>query len=1255
MQLLSKFKKQNFKFIIQVVFVLLFYTNSQAVTINSNAITGNWSSGTSWVGGIIPTANDTAVIVANAVITVNNNSCIAYKAKINNLGTLNCSSNTLRLGGGLVTINVLGTNYTYIGNGSLTINTGGIFNLQTGTLQLTGNFITNGTFNCGTGTVVFDTKNAVIGISGSKAPTFYNLVNNDSVRSYYPVQGGFGVTLHSNNTTIKGNVVIDGTFNRNTSATNDTAKVTFDGSTTLSGLYSFYLNNVLINTGATLNAANKNFNLYGNWTSNGTFICGTGSIFFLRDTYFPLLQSIYQANPDLNPFYNLEINKTVGSVTQITGPLNINGNIYVNNNFSVNKGTYDMGGVHRLYVGKNFSVNAANAAIYNASTGRLLMNGSAATPQQINTGGSNLYKFSIENTGGGVIQASDINVTFELALTIGVLYTKNGATLYELYLSNSSSISLPTYSTSSFLVGKLKREIIAGAANYIFPIGVMNSIPLKYRPITYQQTSSGSATNIYITEDTISNIGTYKSNFWTRIQENTGTPVGSFIYSYDLSTDFPAGTIECAIQTQRGSIPPPANWNFVLNTTTAASGGNNGTITSTIPSTMSPNAFVLGEVTPIASDITICAGNSTNLTVTSPSNFGFFNWYDAPTGGNLIQSNSTNYTTTVLNDTTIYYVEHNNGLNGCGSHRTPLTVFVKPTPIITVNNPTICEGNSTNLTANGASTYIWDNGSTDNTISISPTTNTIYSVTGTSDGCSSTAISSVIVNPIPVITVNSPTMCELDSTLLTANGGTTYSWSNGSTDNPVSISPAITTTYTVTGTSLGCSSISIATVTVNPNPNVTVNNPTICAASTTSLTANGADSYLWSNGSTTNPITVSPGINATYTVTGTSLGCTGTAISTVTISSNLLIDILPSSPTICEGASTSLTATGGDNYLWSSGASINPINVSPISTTTYSVTGTDASGCSGTSTTTILVNPNPVIIVNSPTICEGNSTVLTANGATLYNWDTGSTSNSFSVTPLITTTYSVTGTSLGCSGTAVSTVTVNSNPEILVNNDTICEGDFAVISVSGAESYIWSNSSTSDSLIISPMSTTSFTVTGTSNGCIGTGISTITINALPMLTLTNDHSGLTIYDGEIVTFTAQPSGYNNYTFSINNFVVQSGTSNLYITNSLSNNDTLTVIVSNGSCENLSNSEIVNVNLTPNAFTPDNDGVNDLFLKGVELQIVNRWGQELYSGTDGWDGKFKGEEVSAGTYFYIITKYDLNNNSKKEKGSVLLIK
>ncbi len=77
---------------------------------------------------------------------------------------------------------------------------------------------------------------------------------------------------------------------------------------------------------------------------------------------------------------------------------------------------------------------------------------------------------------------------------------------------------------------------------------------------------------------------------------------------------------------------------------------------------------------------------------------------------------------------------------------------------------------------------------------------------------------------------------------------------------------------------------------------------------------------------------------------------------------------------------------------------------------------------------------------------------------------------------------------------------------------------------------------------------------------------------------------------------------------------------------------------------------------PNAFTPDNDGINDVFMKNVDLKILNRWGQILYEGKDGWNGYYKGELVSPGTYFYIILIEDYKGKDPvKYTGSVTLIR
>jgi hypothetical protein len=125
----------------------------------------------------------------------------------------------------------------------------------------------------------------------------------------------------------------------------------------------------------------------------------------------------------------------------------------------------------------------------------------------------------------------------------------------------------------------------------------------------------------------------------------------------------------------------------------------------------------------------------------------------------------------------------------------------------------------------------------------------------------------------------------------------------------------------------------------------------------TSLTASGANTYVWSTGATTATITVSPATTTTYTVTGTdSNGCQNTANVTVTVDPNP-VPVITGDMMICVGESTTLTASGGVSYVWSTTATTASITVSPIVNTTYTVTTTDVNGCVGSSTATVIVDP----------------------------------------------------------------------------------------------------------------------------------------------------------------------------------------------------------------------------------------------------------------------------------------------------------
>jgi gliding motility-associated-like protein len=546
-----------------------------------------------------------------------------------------------------------------------------------------------------------------------------------------------------------------------------------------------------------------------------------------------------------------------------------------------------------------------------------------------------------------------------------------------------------------------------------------------------------------------------------------------------------------------------------------AIGGDNGITQSPHLTEFPPNGATKGgtgltnqaitNFTITAADVSICSGNTANLTAslsgTVPAGTNI-DWYSAQTGGSPIAT-GTSYTTPVLTGTTTYYV------GTCpGTYRIPVTVTITPLPSVSVNSFSICAGQTANLVALGATTYTWSAGATStgtNTADANPSSTATYTVTGTTSGCSATAVSTITVTPSPTITVNSASICSGETALLTANGGTSYTWSLGASPvgtNTAEASPVITTTYTVTGTTNGCSGSATSVVNVTASPSVSVNSLSLCIGQTGTLTANGAASYTWSAGATpTGPSTadVSPSAPTSYTVTGTSSGCTDTAIAQVNV--NPVPAITVSSATICTGQTAFLLASGGTSYTWSAGATPTgtaSAEATPVSSATYTVTGTE-NGCSNTAVATVTVVSSFTLTVTSPTICAGDVASLTANGGNVYTWSSGATStggNTAVASPTSTTSYTVSSTSGSCSGSAVSTVTVISAPNVTVNSPAICPGQTASLIANGATTYVWSAGATStgaNTADAAPAATTSYTVTGTTGSCSATAVSTVTV------------------------------------------------------------------------------------------------------------------------------------------------------------------
>lgn len=421
-------------------------------------------------------------------------------------------------------------------------------------------------------------------------------------------------------------------------------------------------------------------------------------------------------------------------------------------------------------------------------------------------------------------------------------------------------------------------------------------------------------------------------------------------------------------------------------------------------------------------------------------------------------------------------------------------------------------------------------------VTSTPATSTIYSVDVTYGSCVRTRTLSVNVTTPPVVNVvpSSASICPSASATLTANGATTYSWNTGSTNTVLVVSPSATlTTYTVVGTSGPCAVTKTISISIPGNPNVTIGGSSgICTGQTATLIANGASTYSWNTGATTNSITDAPSSNTTYTVIGTdALGCSTTTTQVVNVAASLAIAI--NGPTaICVGQTPTLTASGGVTYTWSTASTDATIAPTPLSNVTYSVIG--ASGtCSNTALFSMTVNPNPTVTVSGSTvICVGKSTTLTANGAQTYTWSPSTVSNSLLVSPIVNTTYSVSGTSsLGCPASATVAIVSNSLPVIGIaaSASTICLLTSATFTASGANSYTWTAGPTNavNTVTLSATSTV-YTVNGTNAaGCVSSKTVALNSYSLPVLAITP--SSLTICSTSTASFTA--SGASTYTWS----------------------------------------------------------------------------------------------------------------------------
>ncbi len=595
------------------------------------------------------------------------------------------------------------------------------------------------------------------------------------------------------------------------------------------------------------------------------------------------------------------------------------------------------------------------------------------------------------------------------------------------------------------------------------------------------------------------------------------------------------------------SAPAAASyaWNTGATTPTisvTAGGSYAVTITSAAGCVSNPSASLALTVNQppvvnvaLSGPTTFCSGSSVTLTATGGSSYLWNN--GTSTAANTVNTSGTYFPICTDN-------------NGCSATGAPIVVNVLPVPAatITANGPTsFCDGGSVILSANGAGSYIWNNGQTASSISVSTSGSYTYTLTA-ANGCSTTSAATIVTAaPMPIVSAiaGSNSVC-VGATQQYTNATTGGVWSS-SNANVASVDAngqisglqggTATINYTVTNSG-ACSTTVTKQVLVQavPTPQVFTNGPTtFCPGASVVLTAENADAYVWSTGETSQSIAVTTG--GPVTVQTTHQGCSATSapvlISLYSVSNPI---VTTNNVAICQGTAATLSSSTAASYLWSNGSTNSSINVSTAGN--YSVTVTDANGCTASSAPlAIAVSSNPTVAISaagSTSFCQGQSVTLNSNtNGTSYVWSNGAT------TPSITATtsgiYFVTVTNAAGCSTVSNEILVNAQtsftPSITaVSPTTVCAGAYATLVASPGASYVWSNGQTTQGVNVGLNGPVTVTVTNT-QGCTGTS-APINVTVLPVPTTTISASGpLTFCEGGSVTLTA--GGANTYVWANN--------------------------------------------------------------------------------------------------------------------------
>ncbi|HET6243102.1 MAG: gliding motility-associated C-terminal domain-containing protein [Bacteroidetes bacterium] len=786
------------------------------------------------------------------------------------------------------------------------------------------------------------------------------------------------------------------------------------------------------------------------------------------------------------------------------------------------------------------------------------------------------------------------------------------------------------------------------------------------------------------------------------------------------------------------------------------------------------------------SDTSLCSGSSVLLVPVVSAAGGTYNWSTGASSSTLLVS--------PLADSTfsLFY-----SFSGCISEMASALVLVKPTPVLTVNNDTICLGDSATLYANSSligGTFLWTPGNfTTDFITVSPDNTTEYTVSQTVNNCTSSAIGTVKVNTIPGISAGPDvSICNGASAILTASGADTYLWfPGGETTQSITVSPLDTSEFIVTGFINGCAGRDSIIVNVaSPLVILATSSHSTCFNSnngTIEVIASGSlppYTYSWNSGQYTQAQEDSISAGSYTVIVSDFLNCSDSA--TVVVDQPALLSASAAQINVsCNGGNTGEATVNNVNggtlpylYSWNGAAPQSNNVLTGIGAGNHSVIITDANGCSAL-INYVITQPDQVSFTPSsnPTICQGQSTVLSVNtaGGTPgyeFNWNNNGfvTGSSYTVSPVVTTSYSVIiRDSRNCTSAIHNFIVSVANPlnvTITPSTSSICLGESTTLTAnpSGGNitgyTFLWTPGNfTSQSISVSPSDTLIYQVE-LNDGCTNqSDLAQAVVNVKPLPTvgfstdingvcpvacikfIDNSTSGnsainswtwnigtgqiqnqqnftfcyensgsydisllvtndlgcsaqltmpgfITIHpkpkasfiankyvansDNPLIVFTDNSFGSTNWAWNFGDGNIQTGLQNPSNIYSEIGEFPVTLIITNDfGCTDSVTDYITIIQAMgvyiPNAFTPDGDGANDIFIaQGIgieedkfEMNIFNRWGEMIFTSTDlhkGWDGIGKhGKQAISGVYVYKITLKTNTGEILTYKGHVTLIR